>query len=298
MDFASSVSSVSKATWSAVRAGAVDGIGAPCGVTSSGVAAESRFSCRVDRAAATPASVSTIGPAETFIRAASSAAFVLKGVSKASAISVSSWSPRSCRLSSGKFCSTSSSGRGTGVRFLDFQKRAVFFRQRGQKLCGRNRRSGLTTIAAGRSRTGFRFRAVSGDCHRSGRTIGRAQSRAESLRNGSGVAAEPEFASHPGVRPDALARSDFERIVRWPGSTLNGIRVGGNGAKGDGKEVGTGDPLEAGTLSAAGTPVPFGEILAAIGGRAGTCSRPDGNRRGRRQRWLRFGRGSRIGAVG
>jgi len=50
---------------------------------------------------------------------------------------------------------------------------------------------------------------------------------------------------------------------------LNGMRVGGSGARGDGKGVGTGGPLEAGTLSAAGPPVPFGEIFAAVGALGG-----------------------------
>jgi hypothetical protein len=78
---------------------------------------------------------------------------------------------------------------------------------------------------------------------------------------------------------------------------LNGIRAGGVGAKGEGKEVGTGDPLEAGTLSEAGTPVPFGETLTAIGGRAGTSSDLTGT--GEVEAALAsFGRGSRIGAVG
>src|SRR5262245_8228478 len=41
--------------------------------------------------------------------------------------------------------------------------------------------------------------------------------------------------------------------------------LAGGGARGEGRGVGTGDPLEAGTLSVAGTPVPFGEIFGAIG---------------------------------
>ena len=49
---------------------------------------------------------------------------------------------------------------------------------------------------------------------------------------------------------------------------MKGMRAGGSGASGDGKEVGTGDPLEAGTLSAAGTPVPFGESFAVMDGLA------------------------------
>ena len=50
------------------------------------------------------------------------------------------------------------------------------------------------------------------------------------------------------------------------GLTLNGIRIGCGGATGVTGGVGTGGPLEAGTLSVAGTPVPFGEIFATIGG--------------------------------
>ena len=45
------------------------------------------------------------------------------------------------------------------------------------------------------------------------------------------------------------------------GASDFGLATGG--AKGEGKGVGTGDPLEAGTLSVAGTPVPFGEIVGA-----------------------------------
>src|SRR6187455_163459 len=42
---------------------------------------------------------------------------------------------------------------------------------------------------------------------------------------------------------------------------LNGIRVGAGGV---GKPVGTDGPLEAGTLSGAGPPVPFGESLKGM----------------------------------
>jgi len=48
--------------------------------------------------------------------------------------------------------------------------------------------------------------------------------------------------------------------VGWAGGSADGC--------GEGKGVGTGDPLEAGTLSAAGTPVPFGESLAVVDGLA------------------------------
>src|SRR5712691_5454621 len=57
------------------------------------------------------------------------------------------------------------------------------------------------------------------------------------------------------------SRSSFEGAV-----ILNGIRTGAAVATVAGEGVGTGGPLEAGTLSVAGTPVPFGDIFGATGG--------------------------------
>src|SRR2546423_4260458 len=51
---------------------------------------------------------------------------------------------------------------------------------------------------------------------------------------------------------------------------LNGIRTGTSVAAAADEGVGTGGPLEAGTLSVAGTPVPFGDIFGATG--AGAAS--------------------------
>ena len=67
----------------------------------------------------------------------------------------------------------------------------------------------------------------------------------------------------------AVGNFDSERKSLEGGPTLKGMRVGCVGAGGEGKGVGTGDPLEAGTLSAAGTPVPFGESFASVDGLAG-----------------------------
>ena len=72
------------------------------------------------------------------------------------------------------------------------------------------------------------------------------------------------------ARPVALRSFDG-------GLTLKGIRAAGGGAKGAGKGVGMGGPLEAGTLSVAGTPTPFGEKSFVVsGGRGCAGSSPMG----------------------
>src|SRR5262245_36878341 len=72
------------------------------------------------------------------------------------------------------------------------------------------------------------------------------------------------------ARPVALRSFDG-------GLTLNGIRAAGGGARGEGKGVGMGGPLEAGTLSVAGTPTPFGEkSLVVSGGQGCVGSSPIG----------------------
>ena len=85
------------------------------------------------------------------------------------------------------------------------------------------------------------------------------------------------------------------------GLTLKGIRTAEAGAKGEGKGVGTGGPLEAGTLSAADTPIPFGEIFfAASGGGAGAGSSGVGDAAGTSPGLIlaSLGSESRIGRIG
>jgi hypothetical protein len=68
--------------------------------------------------------------------------------------------------------------------------------------------------------------------------------------------APESFGPHDGWSNLAGARKSSDG-----GGILNGMRTDGT-AEAKEVEVGTGGPLEAGTLSEAGTPIPFGEILA------------------------------------
>ncbi len=96
------------------------------------------------------------------------------------------------------------------------------------------------------------------------RTIAQGQTDARSIRR---EVDRGRFGQRRGGGPAGGSRRSFEG-----GLTLNGIRIGGAGAKGDGKGVGMDGPLEAGTLSVAGTPIPFGEILSGAGAGAAAAA--------------------------